>query len=51
MTTDTKTKKLNIAISEELHKQMKIAAAVQGETLISFVTKSIQERVERLKKG
>lgn len=51
MTTDAKTKKLNIAISEELHRQMKIAAAMRGETILFFVTESIRERVERLKKG
>ena len=51
MTTDTKTKRLNIAIDEELHRQMKVAAAMRGETILFFVAESIRERVERLKKG
>lgn len=47
----TKDKKyLNIAIDKDLHRQMKISATQEGETIIQFVSESIKERIEKLQK-
>ena len=40
-------KKLNIAVSTELHKQLKIKTVEQDKTITEFVTEAIQEKIER----
>lgn len=44
------TKRLNIVVSEELHRQLKICAFENGVTLASFVAEAIAEKIEREKK-
>jgi predicted HicB family RNase H-like nuclease len=43
-------KRLNIAIEEELHRQLKVAAAQEGVTLVQFVSESIKEKIEKQSK-
>lgn len=41
------TKRLNIQITGELHKEMKVAAAQEGITISQYVAEAIADRVER----
>lgn len=43
------TKRINIAIDEVLHKELKIAAAVNGTTVKEYVAKAIQDKLEKEK--
>lgn len=47
MTDDTK--RLNIVINTELHRNLKIEAARAGVTLTQFVIEAITEKIERQK--
>lgn len=40
-------KRLNIMISAELHKNLKVAAALNDMTLQQFVSEAIDEKVKR----
>ncbi|MBN1275755.1 toxin-antitoxin system HicB family antitoxin [Candidatus Woesearchaeota archaeon] len=40
-------KNLNITIPEELHKQLKIAAATQGTTLKEEIVAALEEGIRR----
>lgn len=40
-------KRLNLTIPEELHRELKIAAAKEGITLGQYVTEAISERVKK----
>lgn len=42
-------KRLNIAIDEELHRQLKIVAAQEGVTIVQLVSEGIKERIEKSK--
>lgn len=41
------TKRINIAIDETLHKELKIAAAVNGTTLKEYVANAIKESLNK----
>ena len=41
------TKRLNIPIEAELHKQLKVKVAEKGETVAQFVRDAIAEKIER----
>ncbi len=41
------TKRLNIPIEAELHKQLKVKAAEQGTTVAQFVREAIKEKLEK----
>ncbi len=43
------TKRINIAIDEVLHKQLKVAAAINGITVKEYVSKAIQDKLEKEK--
>ena len=43
------TRRINIAIDEKLHKELKIAAAINGTTIKEFVAISIQEKLNKEK--
>lgn len=43
------TKRINIAIDEVLHKELKIAAAVNGITVKEYVAKAIRDKLDREK--
>ncbi len=43
------TKRINIAIDEDLHKELKIAAAVNGITVKEYVAKAIQDKLKKEK--
>ena len=40
-------RRINIAIDEALHKELKIAAAVNGTTLKKYVADAIRDKLER----
>lgn len=40
---------VHISIPDELHKEMKIAVAKSGMTLVGFVTKAIKHEVKAVK--
>lgn len=42
-----KTKRINIAIDESLHKDLKIAAAIDGITVKEYVSKAIKEKLKK----
>ncbi len=42
-------KRINIAIDEVLHKELKIAAAVNGTTVKEYVVKAIQDKLKKEK--
>ncbi len=46
-------KRINIAISESLHKELKIAAAINGITVKEYVSGAIQDKLdkEKIKEG
>lgn len=44
------TKRINIAIDETLHKELKIAAAVNGTTLKEYVANAIKESLDKDKR-
>lgn len=44
-----KTKRINIAIDEALHKELKIAAAVNDTTVKEYVSKAIQDKLKKEK--
>lgn len=41
------TKRINIAIDEVLHKELKIAAAVNGTTVKAYVAKAIRDKLDK----
>ncbi len=43
------TKRINIAIDEDLHKELKISAAVNGITVKEYVAKAIQDKLKKEK--
>jgi Uncharacterized protein encoded in hypervariable junctions of pilus gene clusters len=43
------TKRLNIVISNNLHRNLKIEVAKQGITITQFVAEAITEKIERQK--
>lgn len=43
------TKRINIAIDEVLHKDLKIAAAVNGTTVKEYVAEAIRDRLKKEK--
>lgn len=43
------TKRLNVIISNDLHRNLKIEVAKQGITVAKFVTDAITEKLERQK--
>lgn len=43
------TKRMNIIISEELHRSLKVEAAKSGITLTQFVAEAIAEKIQRQK--
>lgn len=43
------TKRINIAIAEETHKDLKIIAASQGKTLAQVVNEAIVEKLKKEK--
>ncbi len=43
-------KRLNIAVDSELHRQLKIAVAESGKTIVQYVNEAIQEKIERERK-
>lgn len=43
-------KRLNIAIDAELHRQLKIAAAQEGITIVQMVSEEIKERIQKQSK-
>lgn len=44
-------KRLNIVISEDLHRLLKIAVAEQGETIGKFVADAIAEKIAKSKEN
>lgn len=40
-------KRLNIAIDAELHRQLKIAAAQQGITIVQMVSEGIKDKIKK----
>lgn len=46
---DNEKKRLNIAIDAELHRQLKVAAAENGTTIVDLVSDSVREKLEQLK--
>lgn len=43
------TKRLNVIISNELHRSLKVEVAKQGITIAQFVAEAITEKIERQK--
>ena len=43
------TKRLNIVVSKELHRDLKVEAAKSGITLAQFVAEAIAEKIQRQK--
>ena len=43
------TKRLNVVISTELHRDLKVEAAKNGITLAQFVAEAIAEKIKRQK--
>ena len=43
------TKRLNVVISTELHRDLKVEAAKSGITLAQFVAEAIAEKIQRQK--
>ncbi len=43
------TKRLNVVISNELHRDLKVEVAKQGITIAQFVTDAITEKIEKQK--
>ncbi len=43
------TKRLNVVISDNLHRNLKIEVAKQGITITQFVSEAIAEKIERQK--
>lgn len=43
------TKRLNIIIDSNLHRDLKVEVAKQGITIVQFVTEAIIEKIERQK--
>jgi predicted HicB family RNase H-like nuclease len=43
--------RVNIEVESELHKKAKLAAVLEGKTLIEFINESIKEKVSRKKNG
>ena len=43
------TKRLNIVVSTELHRDLKVEAAKNGTTLAQFVADAIAEKIQRQK--
>lgn len=43
------TKRLNVIISNELHRNLKIEVAKQGITIAQFVTEAIAEKIDKQK--
>lgn len=43
------TKRLNVVISNELHRDLKVEVAKQGITIAQFVADAIKERIEKQK--
>ena len=43
------TKRLNIVISTDLHRDLKIEVAKQGSTIAQFVAEAISEKIKRQK--
>jgi len=39
--------RVNIEISEEMHKQMKIACAQNSVTIIEFIRKALEEKLKK----
>ena len=42
--------RVNVEISEELHKKMRIACAIQDITLIEFINKALKEKLGKIGK-
>ena len=42
---------INIQIPDEVHKQIKVACAVNSLTLIEFINKAVEEKLKREKNG
>ena len=43
------TKRLNIVIGTDLHRDLKLAVAKQGTTIAQFVAEAISEKIKRQK--
>lgn len=43
------TKRLNVIISNDLHRELKVEVAKQGITIAQFVSEAIAEKIERQK--
>lgn len=43
------TKRMNIIVNEELHRNLKVEAAKSGITLTQFVAEAIAEKIQRQK--
>jgi len=43
------TKRLNVIISNDLHRNLKVEVAKQGMTIAQFVAEAITEKIERQK--
>lgn len=43
------TKRLNVVISTELHRDLKVEVAKQGTTIAQFVADAIAEKIAKLK--
>lgn len=41
------TKRLNIVVNEDLHRSLKVAAALNGMTLQQFVSDAILEKIKK----
>lgn len=46
---DDSTKRLNVSIDAELHKQLKLAVIEQETTIAKFVADAIKEKLEKMK--
>ena len=45
-----KEKRVNIVVDPDLHKRLKVATAETGETLRDFVSKAIEEKLNKMGK-
>lgn len=45
------TKRLNVVISSDLHRELKVAVAKQGNTIGQFVAEAIKEKLESQEKN
>ena len=44
---DENTKRLNVVISTDLHRDLKVAVAKKGTTIAQFVVEAIAEKLEK----